>query len=223
MFAKFITAGLVGSALLATVAFAQSPTAPSESTKIAPATANPAAPASMTVAATMALALPTCPAGTKTEIAAWRAGCTRALMDASTNSIGTIHHNHALMRAGVAMRIAALMDSRMTIKGLRGSLSAIPLITAVMRTVPSDCAMNTSATARASPVFRKIETSVATWVRGSPKPEIAIAVRRLLKDGFDRRTRRLVTFRGTAGRSARSSGLRPWSSRRASTTLGSYQ
>ncbi len=30
MFAKFITAGLVGSALLATVAFAQSPTAPSD-------------------------------------------------------------------------------------------------------------------------------------------------------------------------------------------------
>src|SRR5256712_13666006 len=31
MFAKFMTAGLVGSALLATVAFAQSPTAPSAS------------------------------------------------------------------------------------------------------------------------------------------------------------------------------------------------
>src|SRR5882724_2339133 len=30
MFAKFMTAGLVGSALLATVAFAQSPTAPSD-------------------------------------------------------------------------------------------------------------------------------------------------------------------------------------------------
>src|ERR1700737_4804809 len=77
--------------------------------KIAPATANPVAPASMPVAATMALALPTCPVGTKMEIAAWRAGCTRALIDASTNRIGTIHHNQALISAGVVMRIAALM------------------------------------------------------------------------------------------------------------------
>ena len=37
MFAKFITAGLVGSALLATVAFAQSPTATSDRTTAAPA------------------------------------------------------------------------------------------------------------------------------------------------------------------------------------------
>src|SRR5258706_14625890 len=37
MFAKFITAGLVGSALLATVAFAQSPTATSDRATAAPA------------------------------------------------------------------------------------------------------------------------------------------------------------------------------------------
>ena len=37
MFAKFMTAGLVGSALLATVAFAQSPTAPSDRVTAAPA------------------------------------------------------------------------------------------------------------------------------------------------------------------------------------------
>jgi sporulation protein YlmC with PRC-barrel domain len=37
MFGKFITAGLVGSALLATVAFAQSPTAPSDRATAAPA------------------------------------------------------------------------------------------------------------------------------------------------------------------------------------------
>src|SRR5258705_8136193 len=37
MFGKFITAGLVGSALLATVAFAQSPTAPSDRATVAPA------------------------------------------------------------------------------------------------------------------------------------------------------------------------------------------
>jgi sporulation protein YlmC with PRC-barrel domain len=37
MFAKFMTAGLVGSALLATVAFAQSPTAPSDRATAAPA------------------------------------------------------------------------------------------------------------------------------------------------------------------------------------------
>jgi sporulation protein YlmC with PRC-barrel domain len=37
MFAKFMTAGLVGSALLATVAFAQSPTATSDRTTAAPA------------------------------------------------------------------------------------------------------------------------------------------------------------------------------------------
>ncbi len=40
MFAKFMTAGLVGSALLATVAFAQSPTATSDSAKMAPAAAS---------------------------------------------------------------------------------------------------------------------------------------------------------------------------------------
>jgi sporulation protein YlmC with PRC-barrel domain len=40
MFAKFITAGLVGSALLATVAFAQSPTAPSDRATAAPAAAS---------------------------------------------------------------------------------------------------------------------------------------------------------------------------------------
>src|SRR5258706_12829152 len=37
MFGKFITAGLIGSALLATVAFAQSPTAPSDRATTAPA------------------------------------------------------------------------------------------------------------------------------------------------------------------------------------------
>ncbi len=37
MFAKYVTAGLVGSALLATVAFAQSPTATDDSAKPAPA------------------------------------------------------------------------------------------------------------------------------------------------------------------------------------------
>ena len=40
MFAKYAIAGLAGSALLATVAFAQSPSAPSESTKMAPAAAS---------------------------------------------------------------------------------------------------------------------------------------------------------------------------------------
>ena len=40
MLAKYMTAGLVGSALLATVAFAQSPSTPSESTKMAPAAAS---------------------------------------------------------------------------------------------------------------------------------------------------------------------------------------
>jgi len=40
MFAKFMTAGLVGSALLATVAFAQSPTAPSDRPTPAPAAAS---------------------------------------------------------------------------------------------------------------------------------------------------------------------------------------
>jgi sporulation protein YlmC with PRC-barrel domain len=39
MFAKFMTAGLVGSALLATVAFAQSPTTPSDRATAAPAAA----------------------------------------------------------------------------------------------------------------------------------------------------------------------------------------
>jgi sporulation protein YlmC with PRC-barrel domain len=39
MLAKYTIAGLAGSALLATVAFAQSPTTPSESTKMAPAPA----------------------------------------------------------------------------------------------------------------------------------------------------------------------------------------
>ena len=39
MLAKYTIAGLAGSALLATVAFAQAPTAPSESTKMAPAPA----------------------------------------------------------------------------------------------------------------------------------------------------------------------------------------
>src|SRR5258705_13942609 len=37
MFGKFITAGLIGSALLATVSFAQSPTAPSDRATAAPA------------------------------------------------------------------------------------------------------------------------------------------------------------------------------------------
>ncbi len=45
MLAKYTIAGLAGSALLATVAFAQAPTAPSESTKMAPATASDKAPA----------------------------------------------------------------------------------------------------------------------------------------------------------------------------------
>ena len=40
MFAKYVTAGLVGSALLATVAFAQSPTATDDSVKPAPAAAS---------------------------------------------------------------------------------------------------------------------------------------------------------------------------------------
>jgi sporulation protein YlmC with PRC-barrel domain len=40
MFAKYAIAGLAGSALLASVAFAQSPSAPSESTKMAPAAAS---------------------------------------------------------------------------------------------------------------------------------------------------------------------------------------
>ena len=40
MLAKYITAGLVGSALLATVAFAQSPTATSDRANMAPATAS---------------------------------------------------------------------------------------------------------------------------------------------------------------------------------------
>ena len=40
MFAKYAIAGLAGSALLASVAFAQSPSAPSDSTKMAPAAAS---------------------------------------------------------------------------------------------------------------------------------------------------------------------------------------
>jgi sporulation protein YlmC with PRC-barrel domain len=40
MFAKYAIAGLAGSALLASVAFAQSPSTPSESTKMAPAAAS---------------------------------------------------------------------------------------------------------------------------------------------------------------------------------------
>jgi len=40
MLAKYITAGLVGSALLATVAFAQNPTATTDSAKMAPAAAS---------------------------------------------------------------------------------------------------------------------------------------------------------------------------------------
>jgi len=40
MLAKYMTAGLVGSALLATVAFAQSPTATTDSAKMAPAAAS---------------------------------------------------------------------------------------------------------------------------------------------------------------------------------------
>src|SRR6266404_6177266 len=40
MLAKYITAGLVGSALLATVAFAQTPTATSDRANMAPATAS---------------------------------------------------------------------------------------------------------------------------------------------------------------------------------------
>src|SRR6202165_6359209 len=40
MFAKFMTAGLVGSALLATVAFAQSPTATTDRANMAPAAAS---------------------------------------------------------------------------------------------------------------------------------------------------------------------------------------
>src|ERR1700687_2894047 len=43
MFAKFMTAGLVGSALLATVAFAQSPTATSDRANMAPAAASDSA------------------------------------------------------------------------------------------------------------------------------------------------------------------------------------
>jgi sporulation protein YlmC with PRC-barrel domain len=46
MFAKYAIAGLAGSALLATVAFAQSPSAPSESTKMAPAAASDSSTAS---------------------------------------------------------------------------------------------------------------------------------------------------------------------------------
>ena len=41
MLAKYMTAGLVGSALLATVAFAQNPTATTDSAKPAPAAAQP--------------------------------------------------------------------------------------------------------------------------------------------------------------------------------------
>src|ERR1700681_3050437 len=40
MLAKYTIAGLAGSALLASVAFAQTPTAPTDSTKMAPATAS---------------------------------------------------------------------------------------------------------------------------------------------------------------------------------------
>src|SRR5258706_14542455 len=40
MLAKYAIAGLAGSALLASIAFAQSPSAPSESTKMAPAAAS---------------------------------------------------------------------------------------------------------------------------------------------------------------------------------------
>ena len=46
MFAKYAIAGLAGSALLASVAFAQSPSAPSDSTKMAPAAASDSSTAS---------------------------------------------------------------------------------------------------------------------------------------------------------------------------------
>ena len=48
MFAKYAIAGLAGSALLASVAFAQSPSTPSESTKMAPAAASDSATSSFT-------------------------------------------------------------------------------------------------------------------------------------------------------------------------------
>ncbi len=46
MFAKYAIAGLAGSALLASVAFAQSPSAPSDSTKMAPAATSDSSTAS---------------------------------------------------------------------------------------------------------------------------------------------------------------------------------
>jgi sporulation protein YlmC with PRC-barrel domain len=48
MFAKYAIAGLAGSALLASVAFAQSPSTPSESTKMAPAAASDSSTSSFT-------------------------------------------------------------------------------------------------------------------------------------------------------------------------------
>jgi sporulation protein YlmC with PRC-barrel domain len=49
MLAKYITAGVAGSALLATVAFAQSPTAPADSTKAPAATTDTTKPSTSTV------------------------------------------------------------------------------------------------------------------------------------------------------------------------------
>ncbi len=198
----------------------------------APAKAYPAAPAIIVVATRSAFAFPICPAGTRPGIAACRAGCTMALIEARTKRIGMIIHHRApvdpaalstWVNMGVTTRIAARMSSSVTISGLRGNLSATPPRTLLIAIVASAWAMKARATIRASWfVAVYINTSVATRVSGSPSDEIPIAVRRLLNAGFERRTRRLVTFLGTVGRSANSSGLRPWSSRSASTTFGSY-
>src|SRR5260370_38977472 len=61
--------------------------------RIAPAKPNPRAPVSMVVAATIALAFPICPTGTRLGIAPWRAGGTIPLTQARTRRTGEMSHH----------------------------------------------------------------------------------------------------------------------------------
>ncbi len=142
----------------------------------APAKAYPAAPAIIVVATRSAFAFPICPAGTRPGIAACRAGCTMALIEARTKRIGMIIHHRApvdpaalstWVNMGVTTRIAARMSSSVTISGLRGNLSATPPRTLLIAIVASAWAMKARATIRASWfVAVYINTSVATRVEG---------------------------------------------------------
>src|SRR5438105_2960536 len=70
--------------------------------RIAPARPNPRALATIVVAATIAFALPTCPTGTRPGIAAWRAGCTIALMLARTSTAGKFSHQRIATASAIA-------------------------------------------------------------------------------------------------------------------------